>query len=177
MTVPLANDRRLRRGAAVCLLVLLLTACGFQLQGGYALPEDADAVYVAYNSRYNPDRPPLVQALEQRLREWGVLGGPGADAQLVIRSVRNRRNVSAISPVDGRKAEYRVRSEVVYDYVVSGATLLHNERESISRHYSYNDITRLAQSAERRLLQEQLQQRLADRILFRLRHVQQTTGE
>lgn len=166
---------RLRAGlcaaALSLLLVLLLAGCGFHLQGDYRLPQGVDALYVAYDNAYRPGEPPLVDALQQRLRTRGVLGGPDADGRLVINNIRNGGRIVSISPIDGDVAEYELRSTVVFDYIVDGKAVLSDERFTVARFYSYNDTAPLAAEAERRDLLMRMHEQLASRILFRINHV------
>lgn len=155
-----------------CLLALLLAGCGFHLQGSLQMPEGVEGVHVAYNTgNYSANIPPLVKTLRKRLRAAGQLADANAGARLAIKRVRNSGHISAISPVDSSKAEYALRSEVVFGYYVNGQSLLENERLAVTRHYSYNTSARLAKDAERVDLQEDMQAELADRILFRIKQV------
>lgn len=151
--------------------VVLLAGCGFHLQGGNHLPDGIDAMYVAYHSNYRATIPPLVKSLRQRLRTGHQLGGADAKARLVIKRVKNSRRIISISPINGRVAEYELRSEVVFDYIVDGKTRLGNQHFAVTRFYSYNDAARLAEDAERRDLSERMQQQLANRILFKIQQV------
>lgn len=163
----------MRGGWRLCLgmAVLLLAGCGFHLQGQYQLPAGVDALYVAYSNAYRVTQPPLVRALRQRLRVTGLLGGPEADARVVIKHIENGRRIVSISPIDGDVAEYQLRSAVVFDYIVKGHTLLNDVQFVVKRFYSYNDTALLAAQAEKNALLKQMQQQLADRILFRINQV------
>lgn len=167
------TECRTRRssGLVVFVATLLLGGCGFHLQGAYRLPEGVEALNVVYSNAYRVGDPPLIDALKQRLRAGGKLGGAGADARLVIERIDNDRDVMSISPIDGSVAEYELHSEVVFDYIVAGRTLLDDERFSVTRFYSNSDTTSLAAGAERRELLARMQARLADRMLFRIKQV------
>lgn len=158
------------------LLVLLLAGCGFHLQGDYQLPEGVDALYVAYDNAYQPGEPPLVEALQRRLRTRGVLGGADANARLAITAIDNGRRIVSISPIDGGVAEYELRSSAVFDYIVDGKAILSGERFTVTRFYSYNDTARLAAEAEQHDLLTRMHEQLADRILFRINQVTSAEG-
>lgn len=179
MNLSRSVDNAGMRMARSCVLVvvLALAGCGFHLQGGYQLPAGVDALYVAHSNPYRVGQPPLVDALRQRLRVKGMLGDSSADARLVITNIDNGRRIVSISPIDGDVAEYQLRSEVVFDYIVDGQTLLSGAHFAVTRSYSYNDTARLAGEAEQRALLEQMQQQLADRILFRISRVQADEDE
>lgn len=155
-------------------IVLLLAGCGFHLQGHYQLPAGVEALYVAHSNAYRVGQPPLVRALRQRLRVAGLLGGPGADARVVIERIDNGRRIVSVSPIDGDVAEYQLRSAVVFDYIVKGRTRLDDAQFAVTRFYSYNDTAHLAAQAEKRALLKRMQQQLADRILLRINQVATT---
>lgn len=158
---------------AVGLLILAVTGCGFHLQGQYAPPVGVDDVYVAYRNAYKPGEPPLVDALQHRLRMLEALGGPTADARIVIRSVSTTREGVSVSPIDGDTVEYRLRTAVVFDYLVNNQAVLSGQRFATTRLYSYNDSARLAAAAQRREINADMQRQLVNRILFRIKNAAQ----
>jgi len=158
--------------AAMLLLVLTLSGCGFHLQGSYQPPAGVDGVFVAYGgSAYRPGNPPLVDMLQQRLRMLGVLRGPAADAKLVIHGVSSPRSVMSRSAADNDVVEFRLRSTVSFDYIVNGHALLRGERLTVTRYFSYDEETRLSSEKERKQLADNMQRQLVDRILFRIKQV------
>jgi len=171
----MSMNRRTMSALRRCLLpvacALLLVGCGFHLQGSHHLPAGIDSMYVAYHSNYRATIPPVVKALRQRLRTGHQLGDASAKARLVVKRIKNSRHIVSISPIDGRAAEYELRSEVTFDYIVDGKALVNNQHFTVTRYYSYNDAARLAEDAERRDLTARMQQQLADRILFRIQQV------
>lgn len=161
----------------LCALALLLGGCGFHLQGAYHPPAGVDALYVAYSNPYRVGKPPVVEALRRRLRVSGRLGGAGSAARLVVVRVANDREIVSISPIDGNVAEYRLRTEVVFDYIVDGRVLLDDEQFAVTRFYSYNDTLHLAAQAQRHEMLRHMQEQLANRIMLRIRHVSAARGE
>lgn len=163
-------------GLGMALLLVTLAGCGFHLQGSYSLPEGVDGVYVSYHNAYQAGEPPLVDRLQQRLRMLGVLGGPDADARLVIRSVSHPSSRVSVSPIDADPVEYRLQSTVVYDYIVNQRPVLTGERFKVTRYYTNDEDVRLAADAERRDLMASMERELADRILFRITNVSARGG-
>ncbi|GAB3680310.1 LPS-assembly lipoprotein LptE [Salinisphaera aquimarina] len=145
-----------------------LAGCGFHLQGASPLPKGIDAMYVSYNDDYRVGDPPLVETLQQRLRERGLLGEVDAPAQLDIQRIDNRQRIVSVSPVDGRVAEYELTTQVLFDYSVNGATQLANEQLSVTRDYSFDDTERLAAEAEQRDLLTSMHEELANLVLLRI---------
>jgi len=153
--------------AALAVLVSL-AGCGFHLQGASPLPSGVERMHVSYSDDYRVGDPPLVQTLEQRLRERGVLGESGAAAQLDIAEIDNNQRIVSVSPRDGRVAEYELTTRVRFDYSVNGATQLSGETLSVTRNYSFDDTERLAAEAEQRDLLTSMHRELADLILLRI---------
>jgi len=152
----------------VLLVAFALSGCGFHMQGASPLPEGIDAMHVSYNDDYRVAEPPLVQTLEQRLRERGLLGRGNAPAQLDIEQVDNHQRIVSVSPVDGRVAEYELTTQVRFDYSVNGASQLDNETLSVTRNYSFDDTERLAAETEQRDLLTSMHQELANLMLLRI---------
>jgi len=150
------------------LVVLALSGCGFHLQGASPLPQGIDAMYVDYNDDYRVGSPPLVERLQQRLREQGLLGEVDAPAQLDIQRIDNQQRIVSVSPIDGRVAEYELTTRVVFDYSVNGATQLSNETLSVTRNYSFDDTERLAAEAEQRELLTSMHEELANLMFVRI---------
>ncbi len=159
--------------AFIVALGAMLAGCGFHLQGSQPLPDGIGSLYVAYSNDYQVGQPPLVDTLEQRLRERGLLGGPGADAKVLIERIDNRQRIVSVSPIDGRVAEYELTTEVVFDYIVNGRARLDNENLFVTRFYSFDDTARLAAEAEQDDLLTSMHRQLADRILFRIQSVKE----
>lgn len=161
--------RRRRYGVAMlAVAAVALSGCGFHLQGASPLPAGVDAMYVSYNDDYRVGDPPLVQTLQQRLRERGLLGAVDAPATLDIQRIDNRQRVVSVSPLDGRVAEYELTTQVAFDYRVNGADQLNNETLSVTRNYSFDDTERLAAEAEQRALLTTMHEELANLILLRI---------
>ncbi|MES1926202.1 LPS assembly lipoprotein LptE [Salinisphaera sp. T31B1] len=167
---PIGRARLALAGA--CMLVL--SGCGFHLQGATPLPDGVDSMYVNYNDDYRVGDPPLVETLQQRLREQGLLGQVDAPAQLDIRRIDNQQRIVSVSPLDGRVAEYELTTRVVFDYTVNGATQLSNETLSVTRNYSFDDTERLAAEAEQRDLLTRMHEELANLIFTRIGTVNDT---
>lgn len=152
----------------VILAMLALAGCGFHLQGASPLPAGIDSMYVDYNDDYRVGAPPLVETLQQRLREQGLLGEVDAPARLDIQRIDNRQRIVSVSPIDGRVAEYELTTRAVFDYSVNGATQLSNETLSVTRNYSFDDTERLAAEAEQRELLTSMHEELANLIFIRI---------
>lgn len=160
--------RRLTKGALLAGLILAISGCGFHLRGHSPLPEGVNAIHVTYSDPYSVGDPTVVQALRQRLRERGLLGGSDAPATLAIRNVRDQRGVTAVTPRTGNVAIYEVTTTVRFSYSVRGATQIANETVSISREYSLNAAQRLASITQRNKLVDAMQRQLVDTIFLRI---------
>lgn len=164
----LARARRIAAAAFLATAGALLSGCGFHLQGASPLPDGVGTMYVNYNDDYRVGDPPLVETLQQRLRERGVLGQADAPAQLDINDIDNSQRIVSVSPVDGRVAEYELTTTVSFDYSVNGATQLQDQTLSVRRSYSFDDTERLAAESEQRDLLTNMHEELAHLILLRV---------
>jgi len=155
-------------GLALIGLSSLLTGCGFHLQGTSPLPKGIDAMHIVYSDPYRVETPPLVTALQDRLRRQGLLGEMDAPAELDILSLSNGQRLMSVSPVDGGAAEYELTTQVRFSYRVNGADQLSDESLSVTRAYSVDQSQRLSADQEQRALLERMQQELANLILLRV---------
>ena len=156
------------RVLAIGLLTALVGACGFHLQGHGPQAESLGAVQVTYDQPYRVGAPPLVMALENRLRAQGRLAATGAkaDTRIHIDSLDTHRRLLSVSGVDGRAAEFELISEVRFD-LRTPAGRAEDQALTVRRAYSFNNTERLAAEAERDDLIAAMQRELANLILLR----------
>ena len=106
------------RLATALLGLLVISGCGFHLQGRSVLPDNLEQMAVLYDNDYTVGDPEVVRVLKQRLRQRDQLGRATAPAVLrIVRVAQNQRTI-AVSPVDGDAAVYRLSVQVTYNYSV-----------------------------------------------------------
>ena len=161
------------RLATALLGLLVISGCGFHLQGRSVLPDNLEQMAVLYDNDYTVGDPEVVRVLKQRLRQRDQLGRATAPAVLrIVRVAQNQRTI-AVSPVDGDAAVYQLSVQVTYNYTVNGEARLAGERVVAVRDYSVEASQRLSIEDQRRHNLEQMQNNLADRILARISQINQ----
>jgi LPS-assembly lipoprotein len=155
------------RTLAILLLVLLLTACGFQLRGEARLPPAMAETWL----NVPDDSTAFVRELSLMLRANGVEVRERPDpaaAELRIFSERIAREALTIS------GQARVREFVlVFDLDfelrdADGAVLIPRETLRLMRDYSFDEQEILAATREEEFLRKDLRQAMAARLLRRL---------
>lgn len=150
------------------LLATNLGACGFQLRS-------APPVSAALEPLMLDCRPPvpasLCLAVRQQLELGGVeLASEEADSnyQLKIHSFEQDRRASAIT-IQAAAAEYTLRHTVNLELIsTDGVPIIANTRLTTTESYRYDETNVLAKQREEDNLQQQLSDRLAQQIVFRL---------
>ena len=151
-------------------LALLLSACGFHLMGVRPLPEALQRVFIDSTQPYRVSEPPVEGVLRGLLQRRGAEVVDSADAGVtVIRltSVSENREVLSIG-TDNKVLEYRVVTNVSYQVFNGAKELVPPNTLSMSRSYSYNPQTALAEEIKEARLREYMQKELAELLMLRL---------
>ena len=159
----------MRRATAAALLAVLLSGCGFQLQGGGELPDELRNVDVDVRVKYQVLQPPLVRALRERIeRHGGVTGGGESAAQLRITTLSEVNQVLSVN-ADGRAIEFLYTTTVGYELLNGGRVRVPYHQLAVSREYSFDNRQVLATEREIEQVRVALQEELADLILLQLK--------
>lgn len=153
------------RLVAVCLLTVLLAACGFQLRGARALP--FESIYVAM-----PDTSELGAALKRSIRASGStrVASTPEEAQAVMTVVGEAREKSILSlNAAGRVREFQLRYRFVFRVADrQGHEFVPQSEILLTRDFSFNDSAILAKDQEEALLYRDMQNDLVQQIMRRL---------
>ena len=152
-------------GALIALCVLL-TGCGFALRGTQQVPVALQPL--AVDCTNVPGE--LCQALKEQLElnEVAVTGAPEADYLLRLGSFDRQRRTSAITTT-AAAAEYTLRHSVELQIVTSDRIpLIEPATVSATEAYRYDETNVLAKRREEAALEQQLNDRLTQQIMFRL---------
>jgi LPS-assembly lipoprotein len=147
---------------------LLLSACGWQLQGARRVPESLSPLYLDLSDEHSP----FAESLQQRLRDAGVnvtAERSRAQAVLYVSNDAGGHNVSSVSALN-EPQQYEVFYNVDYrlDLGDSSANLLPPQTLSAARTMSYDKTLALAKLREERALRDTLAADLADQVMRRL---------
>jgi LPS-assembly lipoprotein len=156
----------LSRLSTLLLVLLLVTACGFQPRGRSSLPASLQTIYVQTNDRYSP----FYQELTTRLRASGVrLGGDPDTADAVVRISRDNtgQRVLAVS-TRNVPAEYDVFYTVSYEIWMNGAAVFEPQTLTLTRDYTYDATQVLGKSREEGVIRKALAADLARLVTQRL---------
>lgn len=158
----------MHRVAIILALVTLMAGCGFHLRGSRPLPPALQAIRVRIDQPYRVGSPPLVDALQDRLRDRGALAEGGDAAVLRILDLRLQKRVLSVSPVDGRAVEYELTTAADFNLRKNGKELVPRQTLSVQKAYSFDNTERLASEGEEDDLLASMQADLADLILLRI---------
>lgn len=153
----------------VAVMAIVLSACGFQLQGRGDLPEELRQVEVDFRVRYQVLQPPLVRALRERIESSGGEAGGGENAaSLRITTLVEENQVLSVN-ADGRAIEFLYTTTVGYELIDAGRVRVPYNSLSLSREYSFDNRQVLSTEREVEQVRAQLQEELAELILLRLK--------
>ena len=147
----------------ICVLVFWLSACGFQLRGSYALPEQYQQLQLQSGDPYSA----ITRQISQRLKHSGVkLVEDSTQPKLIIGQEKLERTNLSLYP-DGQVAEYRF----IYKLNV---TLIEVDQPPqnlhllVQRDYQDDPNQALAKRREMEVLLTEMRQQAADQLLLKL---------
>lgn len=152
---------------AVSAMAISLGACGFQLRGA---PPVSSALEPLDVDCQEPVPTSLCQSVQEQLELGGVelATGQNASYHLKIQNFERDRRASAIT-VQAAAAEYTLRHSVDLELISSDKVpIIASTRLTTSESYRYDETNVLAKQREEENLQQQLSDRLAQQIIFRL---------
>ena len=142
--------------------VLLLTACGFRLQGTESYPDSLDTVYIDTRDRYTV----FYRKLTADLRRNGAkLTDSATEASAVIRILRDRTGQSVLT-VSARNVptEYDVYYDIEYSVWVDGQEVLPARTIVLSQDYTYDPTLVLGKSREEETIREAIAEEVVRRV-------------
>ena len=164
MNLPASLPKILPAGLALSLLV---SGCGFQLRG---VPPVSSALQPLAVDCSGDVPEQLCGSVKEQLSLGNIDLQPSekADYVLSISNFRRERRASAI-PVRAAAAEYTLRQTVDIEVLTADKVPLIAPTDlNSSETYRYDESNVLAKQREEEALQEQLYDRLAQQIIFRL---------
>ena len=152
---------------AVSAIAFSLGACGFQLRGA---PPVSSALEPLNLDCEAPVPASVCHSVQEQLELGDIELASGADANyhLRIRNFKQDRRASAIT-VQAAAAEYTLRHSVDLELIsADGVPIIASTSLTTSESYRYDETNVLAKQREEENLQQQLSDRLAQQIIFRL---------
>ena len=145
---------------------LLLSACGFQLQGRHALSPQLQRVEVRPADRHSDFTRALRRSLDGSGAQLVSVAGPD---EAVVRILVDRFTEKVLS-VDARNipTDYEIVYEVEVEVRRGSESLMAPEPFLLSRIYSFDETRLLAKEREEDVLREALAKDLASMVMRRL---------
>lgn len=154
------------RSLAAVAIALLLTACGFHLQGRQPLPEAFSYTYVDTRD----EQTDFVQDLRKALITAGskVIRTRGSSGATI--SVHDDELSERVLSVSARNipTEYELTYRVRFSVESGGRTLIDDEEISATRDLSFDESQLLAKEREQEILREALARDLVALVMRRL---------
>lgn len=149
--------------ALASLLVFMLTACGFQMRGSYAVPASMQFICLQQGDKYE-----LGKQLEKRLKHSNVSLINDTNSCVTLRIVNDKieRPVLSLFP-NAQVAEYELNYQVNY-------TIQFPDQEArpfsvqVARDYQDDPEAVLAKSKEMKILLKELRRHAAEQIVLQL---------
>jgi LPS-assembly lipoprotein len=151
-------------------MILMLSACGWQLRNSEVVPTDLGSLYLSSNDAHSD----LIQELTRALNLYGakvVSSSADASYSVVIVDFRRTRRTGTINAA-ARVAEYQLNEDV--DFLIIGADgsqLIPLSTASVERVYEFDEQDILASDSEERLILSGMREEIVRQILNRLRVV------
>lgn len=151
-------------------VMLMLGACGWQLQGHRQLGAQASPLYLQLTDEHSE----LARALTTQLRAAGVtLAGSSAEARIVLQiaAEENGHHVSAVSALN-EPQQYEVFYRVRWRVEQAGQSQPEQQagdfNTSLSRTMNYDKTAALAMQRQEQTLTQRLAKDLADQMVLKL---------
>jgi LPS-assembly lipoprotein len=160
------RSRAARTCGAGVLAALMLSACGFHLQGRTPLPPALKVSFVEARDRQTD----FVQELRKALLTAGARltdASPEASAVVHVLADQVTRRVLAVSP-GNVPVEYELTYTVRVSVTANGSELLPAVELANTRDFSFNETALLAKDNEEAILREALAHDLAGVVMRRL---------
>ncbi|ANN69505.1 hypothetical protein BAU08_08470 [Bordetella bronchialis] len=147
-------------------LLLLLSACGFQMRGTTPLPFDSLYVGIPPNSRFGAE---VRRAIEAASPDTKLVAAP-KEAEAQLQQIRNSRSMREVSlNAQGRVEEYELGLVFTFRVIDSkGRALLPDTTLETYREMPYNDQVVQAKEGQAESLYRNMEQSLVSRIVRRL---------
>jgi LPS-assembly lipoprotein len=145
---------------------LLLSACGFHLQGHTRLPASVKTPYVETHDRQSI----FVQSLRHALLSNGAqLANAKDQSSAVVQIIKEnyKKRVLSVSATN-QPNEYEITYTITFAVSAGDKELLPQEDISATRTYSFDERLLLAKGHEEDLLRADMARDLADRVMRRL---------
>ena len=148
-------------------LMLTLAACGFQLRGSSALPEEMSVTYIKFQRSYGT----LLDDFAEALRAHHVTvtdDREEATAVLTINNNRRDRDVLSVNSA-GKVLEFQLRQSFQFSVTtIDNLPLVEPQDIALTRDYLYSSTDVLSKDREEAVVRRTLQQELVHLAMLRI---------
>lgn len=151
----------------ILLLILTLSACGFQLRKEFALTESLSPIRITVADSFSP----LQRNLEQVLRSGGarIADESGAAASLLNVPVNQTRLAPLIVGQTGRVQEYVLFHTVEFELLdAQGKRLVERQRIELQREFLFDSVGAVGAPGEQEVIQRELELEVVQAMLRRI---------
>jgi LPS-assembly lipoprotein len=163
---PRARKWQLQAAAMLAVVTVLAAACGFHLQGSTPMSPVMKVTYVDTEDARSPFLLTLLRSLET---SGAAITPDRAAATAVLRIERDETGQRVLSvSASNHPTEYEIFYTVKYSVSAGGKELLTAQTLTLTRDYSFDETTLLANEHEEDILREALARDLAGLVMSRL---------
>ena len=148
-------------------LAITLSACGFQLRGSSALPEEMSVTYIKSNRPYGS----LMDDFADALRAHHVkVTDNRNEATAVLKIITDTRDKVVLSVDDrGNVLEYQLRQRIQFSVKTSDQLpLVEPQSVTMTRDYLYSSTDVLSKDREEEVVRRTLQRELVNLAMLRI---------
>ncbi len=147
-------------------MAILVSSCGFRLQGSVDLPVEVRRVYVATADELTPFAVELREALTRNGATLAPAAG-AADAVVRVRRDRTGRRVLSVS-ARNTPVEFEIFYSVDYSIDSGAQEVVPKQTLELTRSFAFDEANLLAKDREEDILREALARDLAGLVVRRL---------
>ena len=148
-------------------LMLTLSACGFQLRGSSALPEEMSVTFIKFNKPYGS----LLDDFADALRAHHVTVTDDQDEATAVLTIRNNerdRDVLSVNS-EGKVLEIQLRQTFQFSVTtIDNLPLVELQSMTLTRDYLYSSTDVLSKDREEIVVRRTLQQELVHLAMLRI---------
>lgn len=165
----LVRNREIRLIACLSLSVLI-SGCGFQLAGNYAIDEQFGSLSIRTDDRYTP----FYKTLVEELRRAGVEVGDPGDKRAAVLNIRDDETGQRVLSVSAQNVprEYEVFYTISYDVSVEGQIRSGADNLTLARDYTWTETALLGKAREEAAIRQALVDELVATVLRRLSYAE-----
>lgn len=154
------------RLSCLAIVLLLLSGCGFQMQGAFVVPEGMQRTYILTEDRYSL----FYRELRRQLQENGMQFADSPEDASAVLTIHLDRTGQRVLSVSARNVptEYEVFYRVQYSVDSGEENLLSRQYVYLTKDYTYDETLVLGKTSEEALLRDAIVSDLVRVVLKQL---------